>query len=176
MGYQYSNLYNVCDPLLKDISPGNLLSCEMGNSDITLSCTYGKITLSISNPVKDVVVGELLIAVSATSPQTTHEIDVICDFDDIASYQSMGYTLVSYGRCDGKYRVTFSIPFSSDKALLHLARTIIEELKSGPVKKDFYWTGNDESVSRLFREVSAQDDIENWVIRSVRNKDPESRP
>ena len=170
MGYLYSNLYNTHD-LPPEISPMNLLSFEMGNEDITLVCTYGKLSLLIERPVSAYSIGCILKTVSEIYSATSHDMDVVCDFDDIQKYQTMGYTLVSYGRFSGQYRVTFTVPFASDKALRNLTVAIFEEAKSGPVKKDFYWSGTDRSILRLCDELK---ELDGWRVKAVRNKEPEA--
>lgn len=176
MGYRYSNLFNVSEPnvsepVLAGISPMNLLSIEMGNEDVTLVCTYGKLSLLIEHSIADYLVGRILKAVSEIYSATTHDMDVVCDFEEIQKYQTMGYTLVSYGRSCGKYRVTFTIPFSSEKALFNLTVSICREARSASVRKDFYWNGTDKSISRLFEELK---DLDGWRIKSIRNKEPDA--
>lgn len=154
---------------LSGIDPQTLVSFEMGNSDIDLICTYGKITLQCRHETADYTLGLILKTISSVDNATTHETEILCDFDDIQNYQRMGYTLVSYSRHNGKYRVTFNIPFSSAKAVYSLTVAFFEELqKEKMLKKDFYWSGKDHNIIQLFNELK---NIDGWEIKEIKNKD-----
>ncbi|MDL2261081.1 hypothetical protein LJC08_02435 [Methanimicrococcus sp. OttesenSCG-928-J09] len=154
---------------LSGIDPQTLISFEMGNEDIDLICTYGKITLHCRNIVPDYTIGLILKSISAIDNSTTHETEILCDFDDIQNYQRMGYTLVSYGRHNGRYRVTFNVPFSSEKAVYNLTLAFFEELqKEKQLKKDFYWTGKDHDIIQLFNELKG---VSNWEVKAIKNKE-----
>jgi len=154
---------------LSGLEPQTLISFEMGNNAVTLICTYGKITFSCNRPIDDYTIGMILKSISAIDNSTSHEMEIICDFDEIQKYQKMGYVLVTYGRHGNKYRSTFNIPFSSDKALYNLTMAFFDELKNrNKIKKDFYWNGKDNDIIQLF---SILKDLEDWKIKSVRNKE-----
>lgn len=154
---------------LSGIDPQTLVSFEMGNNDIDLICTYGKITLFCRRPISDFILGLILKNISAADNSTTHETEILCDFDEIQNYQRRGYTLVSYGRCAGQYRVTFNVPFSSEKAVYSLTVAFFEELqKSGTLKKDFYWSGKDHNIVQLFNRLKK---IDGWEVKEIKNKD-----
>jgi hypothetical protein len=154
---------------LSGIDPQMLISFEMGNRDATLICTYGKITFICQQNISDYTIGLILKNISAVDNSTSHEMDIVCDFDDIQKYQRMGYTLVTYGRYDNKYRVTFNIPFSSDKALYNLTIAFSNELKlEKGIRKDFYWNGKDHDIIRLLNELKS---IDGWETKSVKNKE-----
>ena len=154
---------------LSGIEPQTLVSFEMGNTEATLICTYGKITFSCIQPITAYTIGLILKSISAVDNSTSHETEIVCDFDEIQNYQRMGYTLVTYGRYTGKYRVTFNIPFSSDKALYNLTMAFFDELKNGEeIKKDFYWSGKDYDIIQLFNELK---DVDGWEIKSIKSKD-----
>jgi len=154
---------------LSGLEPQTLISFEMGNGSVTLICTYGKITFSCNQAIDNYTIGLILKSISDVDNLTFHEMEIVCNFDEIQVYQKMGYTLVTYGRHGSKYRVTFNIPFSSDKALYSLTMAFFEELKNGNgIKKDFYWNGKDHDIFQLFNELK---DLEGWEIKSVKNKD-----
>ncbi|WP_338099454.1 hypothetical protein [Methanolapillus africanus] len=157
------------DAKIPGINPQNLVSFEMGNENITLVCTYGKISMALNRQVTDYSIGKILKSISVIDNSTSHEMEILCDFDDIPMYQTMGYTLVTYGRHNGKYRVTFNIPFSSEKALYNLTVSFFKELdKQKTLKKDFYWNGKDNDILKLFFELK---DMENWNVKTVKNKE-----
>jgi hypothetical protein len=157
---------------LLGIDPQNLISLEMGNADIALVCTYGKITFICNSNVSDYTIGLILKKISLIDNSTTHETDLFCDFDDIQKYQTMEYMLVTYGRHEKQYRATFNIIFSSDKALYNLTVAFFNEVKKEhSLKKDFYWNGKDSDIVQLYKELK---DLPNWTIKSIKNKDKDA--
>lgn len=150
-------------------SPQSLNSLEMGRDDVHVVCTYGKIAVWFGKNVPDYVIAQVIIGISKVDPSAVNEFEIICDFDDITEYESKGYTLVSYGKTTGGYRVNYSIPFSSKKALFHLSKYILQELKLGDSRKDIYWNGNDSDIHRLYTELS--NSIENWKLKSINYKE-----
>ena len=146
-----------------------LISFEMGNDNVTLICTYGKITFLCCQNTSDYTIGLILKTISAIDNSTSHEMDIICDFDEIQTYQRMGYTLVTYGRHDSLYRATYNVPFSSEKAVYNLTLFLYEELQNEKsLKKDFYWNGKDYDIDRLFKELK---NLQGWNVKSVKRRD-----
>jgi hypothetical protein len=151
------------------ISPHlSLSSFEMGRDDVNVVCTYGKISIWFGRQVPDIVIGQMLLGISRIDQSAVHELEVICDFDDITDYESNGYVLVSYARSKEGYRTTFNIPFSSRKALFALASSITRELKNEDTVVDCYWTGDDSDIMRLYEELSS---IEGWKIKNINYKE-----
>jgi hypothetical protein len=152
------------------ISPSQSLgSFEMGRNDVDVTCTYGKIAVWFGRTIPDYIIAQVLIGISKVDPSTVHEFEVICDFEEITEYESKGYTLVSYGKTAGGYRVNYSIPFSNKKALFHLSKFILEQLRRGDVHKDFYWNGNDSDIQRLYQELRSI--IDNWELKAINYKE-----
>ncbi len=149
--------------------PQSLGSFEMGRNDVDVICTYGKIAVWFGRKVPDYIIAQVLIGISKVDPSTVHEFEVICDFEEITEYESKGYTLVSYGKTTGGYRVNYSIPFSSKKALFHLSKFILEQLRRGDVHKDFYWNGNDSDIQRLYQELRSS--VEYWELKAINYKE-----
>jgi hypothetical protein len=151
------------------ISPHRSLSSfEMGRDDVHIVCTYGKISVWLGRQTPDVVVGEILLGISKIDQSAIHELEVICDFEEITNYESNGYILVAYARADKAYRATFNVPFFSRKALFMLAGSISKELKDNDMILDCYWTGNDSDIIRLYAELSR---IKDWGLKNVNYKD-----
>lgn len=151
------------------ISPHlSLSSFEMGRDDVNVVCTYGKISIWFGRQVPDLVIGQILLGMSRIDKSTVHELEVVCDFDDITYYESNGYVLVSYARTKEGYRTTFNIPFSSKKALFALASSISRGLKKEDIVVDCYWTGDDSDIMRLYEELSS---IEGWKIKNINYKE-----
>jgi hypothetical protein len=148
--------------------PQSLGSFEMGRNDINVICTYGKIAVWFGRKVPDFIIAQVLIGISKVDQSTVHEFEIICNFDEITEYESKGYTLVSYGKTAGGYRVNFSIPFSNKKALFHLSKFILEELQKRETRKDFYWNGSDCDIQRLYHEF--KNNIDNWELKAINYK------
>ncbi len=151
------------------ISPHlSLSSFEMGRDDVNVVCTYGKISIWFGRQVPDVVIGQILLGIAKIDQAAVHELDIICDFDEITEFESNGYVLVSYARSSEGYRTTFHVPFSSKKALFNLAGSVTRELKNENTVVDCYWTGDDSDIMRLYEELS---NIEDWKIKKIHYKE-----
>ncbi|MDG6243950.1 MAG: hypothetical protein QCH31_06105 [Methanolobus sp.] len=151
------------------ISPNlSFSSLEMGRDDVNLVCTYGKISVWFGRQVQDVVIGQILLGIANIDNSAVHELEVICDFEEITGYESNGYILVAYAKSREGYRTTFNVPFSSKKALFYLAGSITEELKDKDTILDCYWTGDNSDIMCLYEELS---NIDGWKIKSINYKD-----
>ncbi|WP_321429958.1 hypothetical protein [uncultured Methanolobus sp.] len=162
MGHKLSKEYEISPNL-------SLSSFEMGRDDVNVVCTYGKISIWFGRQVLDVVIGRILLGISKIDHSAVHELELICDFDEIMDYESHGYVLVSYAKSKDGYRTTFNVPFSSKKALYKLAGSITEELKDKDTILDCYWTGDDSDIMRLYEGLSVT--IEGWKLKSINYKD-----
>lgn len=161
MGQKTSKEYEISPDL-------SLSSFVMGRDDVDVVCTYGKISIWFGRQVPDVVIGQVLLGIANIDHSVVHELELICDFDEIMEYESHGYVLVSYAKSKDGYRTSFNIPFYSKKALFHLAGSITEELKDKDTILDCYWTGDDSDIMRLYEELS---NIEGWKLKSINYKD-----
>jgi hypothetical protein len=148
--------------------PQSLGSFEMGRNDVNVICTYGKIAVWFGRKVPDNIIAQILVGISKIDQSAVHEFEIVCSFDDITEYESKGYTLVSYGKTAGGYRVNYSIPFSNIKAIFHLSKFILGELQKGDARKDFYWNGNDCDIQRLYYEFKSN--IEDWKLKAINYK------
>lgn len=161
MGQRTSKEYEITPDL-------SLSSFEMGRDDVDVVCTYGKISIWFGRQVPDIVIGQILLGISNIDNSAVHELEMICDFDEIMEYESHGYVLVSYAKSKDGYRTSFNVPFSSKKALFHLAGSITEELKDKDTILDCYWTGDDSDIMRLYEGLS---NIDGWRLKSINYKD-----
>ncbi|WP_094227479.1 hypothetical protein [Methanolobus psychrotolerans] len=159
---QKENRENLISP---DLS---LSSFEMGRDDVNVVCTYGKISVWFGRQVPDIVIGQILLGISNIDNSAVHELEIICDFEEITEYESHGYVLVSYAKSKDGYRTTFNVPFFSKKALFYLAGSITEELKDKDTILDCYWTGDDSDIMRLYEELSC---ITGWKLKGINYKD-----
>ncbi len=159
---QKENRDNIISPHL------SLSSFEMGRDDVNVVCTYGKISIWFGRQVPDVVIGQILLGIANIDSSAVHELELVCDFDDIMEYESHGYVLVSYAKSKDGYRTTFHVPFSSKKALFYLAGSVTEELKDKDTVLDCYWTGDDADIMLLYEELS---NIDGWKLKSINYKE-----
>ncbi len=143
-------------------------SLEMGRDDVNVVCTYGKISIWFGRQVPDIIIGQILLGIASIDKSAVHELETICDFEDIMGYESHGYILVSYVRSSNGYRASFNVPFSSKKALFHLAGSITEELKDKDTVLDCYWTGDNSDIMRLYQELC---NIGGWKLKVINYKD-----
>ncbi|MDI6888241.1 MAG: hypothetical protein QMC78_00890 [Methanocellales archaeon] len=139
-------------------------SIEMGTDDITMTCTQGKIAIWFGKKTPENLIKHILTGISNVDSSVTHEMEVICDFNDIEKYEGKEYILVSYAKTRGGYRAIFNIPFSKREALDHLADAILEQLQQRPVHKDLFWNSGAAKIMLLFDELS---DIDGWRIKKV---------
>ncbi len=160
-------------PMNGGISPNleNAQSIEMGNDVATLTCTHGKIALWMGRKATSDTIKRILMGVSAVDSCITHEFDIVCDFNSIQQHENSGFVLVFYARAEnGKYRVTFSVPFSKQNALMHFADTIIDRLKTDDQTCHILWSGSNLKMGQLFKEFET---IDGWRLRNVETKEKE---
>lgn len=149
----------------KDVS-----SIEMGCDNVQLLCTTGKIKVWFGRQTANDVVWKVLDCFSRVDSSFIHEKEIICDFDRIPVYESLDYTLISYGKAPGGYRAIFNIQLSKQKALNHFIKTIINELEEGEVNKLFHWNG---SIVRIFLIYNELKSLENWELTKIEYREEE---
>jgi hypothetical protein len=151
------------------ISPNQSLSTiEMGRDDINIVCSYGKISIWFGRTVSNTLIWKVLTSISNVDKLAVHEKEIICYFDDITTYESYGYILISYARFESGYRATFNVPFLSKNALIYFADSISKELTETNILIDVYWTGDDSDIMRLYQELHT---IEEWKLKNITYKD-----
>ncbi len=143
---------------------------EMGRSDVSLCCTLGKIVLWFGSQANRETVRRVVEAISRVDSQATCEHVVVCDFKDIAQYESKGYILSSYARKGKEYRAIFSVPFSRKSAIDFFVDSIMTELKKGDVKKTLHLNGSYAKINLIFEQLKS---LENWELKNVEYKQAE---
>ena len=73
----------------------NLSMVEMGNEDIVMSCTYGKISVEWRKKSRELI-EKVLFTIANIDPYIQYEFETLCDYDEIPLYESRGLILVSY--------------------------------------------------------------------------------
>ncbi len=140
---------------------------EMGSDDITVSCTQGKITLWFGRRVNESIVRHVVFGISNIDPSVHYEQEVICNFNNIAEYENMGYVLTSYAKTKGGYRAIFYIQFSRKFALAHFVKSIVDQLREKDVKKTLHWDGGPDRIILIYRELKK---LDGWGIKRIEYK------
>lgn len=143
---------------------------DMGRDDVILSCTPGKIVLWFGRQAKEDLVRKVINVISKVDSSVQHEHEVVCDFESISKYESMGYVLTSYAKTRGGYRAIFNIPFSKKNALDHFISLITEELRQSDIKKTLHWNGSIERIELILDELSS---LENWELKKIEYREYE---
>ncbi len=145
----------------------DVILVEMGRDDVTVSCTQGKITLWFGRQVSESIIRHVLFGISNVDSSIGYELEIVCDFNTISEYESMGYKLISYAKTRGGYRAIFNLPFSKRFALAHFASSIFNQLKERDVRKILHWDGSFDMVILVHGELKKLDD---WVIKRIEYK------
>ncbi|NJD76850.1 MAG: hypothetical protein FIB08_07115 [Candidatus Methanoperedens sp.] len=141
---------------------------EMGRDDMTVTCTQGKIILWFGRQVSESLIRQVIFGISNIDSSVNHEREVICEFNNIAEYENMGYVLTSYAKTKGGYRAIFNIPFSKKFALAHFVKSIVSQLKEKDVKKTLHWNGSVDRIILIYNEFKK---LEEWGIKRIEYKD-----
>jgi len=143
---------------------------EMGSDKIELSCTIGKIKIWFGKRATVQDVSKVLQCFSRIDSSFVHETEIICDYDQIPLYENNDYTLISYGRGEGGYKVIFNVQFSKEHALNYFIESIVSELKEGEVNKTFHWNGSMAMIMLIFNELRS---MEGWNITKKEYREEE---
>lgn len=145
---------------------------EMGSDDINVSCTQGKINLWFGRQVSEPLIRHVIFSISYVDSSVSHELEVICNYDTIQTYESLGYTLISYSKTRGGYRAVFKLSFSKKFALDHFVRSIIEQLKEKGVRLTLHWDGSPGMIIHVYNELRKLDDVK---IKRIEYKSAEEK-
>ncbi len=140
---------------------------EMGRDDINISCTQGKINLWFGKRVTEPLIRHVIFGISNIDSSVSHDLEVICSFDAISTYESTGYVLISYSKTKGGYRAAFKLPFSRRFALDHFVRSLLDQLKEKDVKLTLHWDGSPAMIIQVYNELKKLNDIQ---IKSIEYK------
>lgn len=145
---------------------------EIGRDDVNVSLTPGKIILWFGRQVSESLIRQVIFEISSIDSSVNHEQEVICDFNDISGYESMGYVLTSYAKTKGGYRVIFNIPFSRKFALAHFVKSIVSQLREKDVKKTLHWDGSPDRMLLICNELKK---LEGWETKRIEHKGDEEK-
>lgn len=136
-----------------------IILVEMGSDDINVSCTQGKINLWFGRLVSEPLIRQVFFGISYVDSSVSHELEIICNYDTIPTYESLGYTLISYSKTKGGYRAVFKLSFSKKFALDHFVRSMIEQLKEKGVKLTLHWDGSPGMIVHVYNELRKLDEV-----------------
>ncbi len=145
---------------------------EVGRDDVNVSLTPGKIILWFGRRVSESLIHDVIFEISSIDSSVNHEQEVICDFNAISEYESMGYVLTSYAKTKGGYRVIFNIPFSRKTALSHFVKSIADQLHEKDVKKTLHWDGSVDRMLRIYNELKT---LDGWETKRIEYKGEEEK-
>lgn len=143
---------------------------EMGSENVNISCTQGKIVLWFGRQVSESLIWHVVFGISNINSSINHEIEIICDFNEISEYENKGYVLISYAKTKNGYRTIYNIPFSKKQALAHLVDSIVNQLKESDVKKNLHWNGSPATMILMYYELCK---LDGWGIKRIIYKDEE---
>lgn len=133
---------------------------EMGRDDVNVSCTQGKISLWFGRLVTESLIRHIIFGISNVDSSVSHELEVICNFNAISTYESMGYVLISYSKTKGGYRAAFKLSFSKRFALDHFVGLLLCQLKEKDVKLTLHWDGSPGMIIQVYNELKNFDNIQ----------------
>ena len=155
--------------LLFDMSR-ELSILEMGEENVNVSCTHGKIALWFGRQVSESLIWHVIFGMSDINSSINHEMEIICDFNAISEYENKGYVLTSYAKTKDGYRTIFYLPFSKKHALAHFVGSIVNQLKESDVKKILHWDGSPATMMLMYNELCK---LDGWGIKRIIYKDEE---
>ncbi len=145
---------------------------EMGDEDINVSCSHGKINLWFGRQVSETLIHQVIFGISNVDPSVSHEMEVICNFEAISAYESAGYILISYSKTKGGYRTALKLSFSKRLALDHFVKSIMDQLKEKGVKFTLHWDGSPGMIIHVYNELKKFDEMK---IKRVEYKASENK-
>ncbi|MCZ7401864.1 MAG: hypothetical protein O8C61_06555 [Candidatus Methanoperedens sp.] len=149
-----------------------VIAVDLACDDMTVSLTPHKIILWFGRQAGDSSIREVIFGISSIDPSVNLEQEIICEFNNIAEYENMGYVLTSYGKTKSGYLVIFNIPFSRKVALAHFVRSIVLKLRENDVKKTLHWDGSPVKINMLYNKLKNFDGFE---IKRIEFKDKDTQ-
>jgi len=149
-----------------------LIAVDLGCDDMMVSLTPNKIILWFGRQADESSIREVIFGISSIDPSVNLEQEIICEFNNIAEYENMGYVLTSYGKTKSGYRVIFNIPFSRKVVLAHFVRSIVLKLRENDMKKTLHWDGSPVKINLLYNKLK---NFDGWELKRIEFKDKETQ-
>lgn len=138
---------------------------ERLDKNARLTCTIGKILVSLKKGLDRDVLAKILISLSRVDSNIAYEYETMCQYGDINRLRLDDYVVVSYSKSGpAAYKTIFSVPFSRRKALRRMAITVSERLSSADADFSILWDGNPSKIAQLSEEL--QDEWKLQVIEA----------
>jgi len=148
------------------------IAVDLGRDDMMVSLTLHKIILWFGRQADESSIREVIFGISSIDPSVNLEQEIICEFNNIAEYENMGYVLTSYGKTKSGYRVIFNIPFSRKVVLAHFVRSIVLKLRENDMKKTLHWDGSPVKINLLYNKLK---NFDGWELKRIEFKDKETQ-
>ncbi len=127
---------------------------ERLDKNARLTCTIGKITVSMKKDLDKDILAKILLSLSKVDSNIAYEFETMCQYGDINRLRLDDYVVVSYSKSGpSAYKTIFSVPFSRRKALRRLAINVSDRLKAGDADLSILWDGNPSKISQLSEEL-----------------------
>ncbi|BAI61892.1 conserved hypothetical protein [Methanocella paludicola SANAE] len=127
---------------------------ERLDKNARLTCTIGKITVSMKKDLDKDILAKILLSLSKVDSNIAYEYETMCQYNDINRLRLDDYVVVSYSKSGpSAYKTIFSVPFSRRKALRRLAINVSDRLMAGDADLSILWDGNPSKISQLSEEL-----------------------
>lgn len=127
---------------------------ERLDKNARLTCTIGKITVSMKKDLDKDILAKILLSLSKVDSNIAYEYETMCQYNDINRLRLDDYVVVSYSKSGpSAYKTIFSVPFSRRKALRRLAINVSDRLEAGDADLSILWDGNPSKISQLSEEL-----------------------
>lgn len=127
---------------------------ERLDKNARLTCTIGKITVSMKKDLDKDILAKILLSLSKVDSNIAYEYETMCQYNDINRLRLDDYVVVSYSKSGpSAYKTIFSVPFSRRKALRRLAINVSDRLTAGDADLSILWDGNPSKISQLSEEL-----------------------
>ena len=134
----------------------NLLHLTMGDENILLTITYGKIGIWLGRHADRDEIKKLICDISAVDSGLTCEVEVLTEFSNIERMEGKGLILLSYRRKGDQYRAIFIVPLAKEAAVEYLLDVIDYELAVSDTEKTIPWEADDDKVRLLFHRLNSR--------------------
>ncbi|HDM36312.1 MAG TPA: hypothetical protein ENG09_03535 [Candidatus Syntrophoarchaeum butanivorans] len=148
----------------------DLLYLTIGNENISITITYGKIEIWLGRRAKRDEIRRLIADIADIDPGLGCEIEFMGEFSEIERMEGKGLILTSYRRSGDGYRAIFLAPLAKEEAVECLLDAIDSELKRSDTVKTIHWGADDGKIKLLVEKLSS------WRIwKSINIRKRESR-
>ncbi len=138
---------------------------ERHDKNARLTCTIGKVTVTMKKGLDRDVLAKILLSLSRVDSNIAYEYETMCQYTDINRLRLDDYIVISYSKSGPTaYKTIFSVPFSRRKALRRLAINVFDRLKSADADLSILWDGNPSKIQQLSEELGQRD---RWNLQVI---------